>query len=149
MSQIFKSRSLEETKKIAANLAKEILTKKKTTLLFFCGDMGSGKTTFIKALGESLGVKEKITSPTFVGQNEYYSSKLPLVHIDAYQSQLDYGDLNELIEEKLPKVIAIEWTENLDADFLSKLKQDPNLDIFELNLKSDSKDENLRSIEII
>lgn len=52
----------------------------------FYGDMGAGKTTFIKAICEVLGVKETITSPTFAIVNEYKSgSGDPIFHFDFYR----------------------------------------------------------------
>jgi tRNA threonylcarbamoyladenosine biosynthesis protein TsaE len=49
------------------------------------GDLGAGKTTLAAAIGEGLGVKERITSPTFTIINEYYSGRLPCYHFDVYR----------------------------------------------------------------
>ena len=53
----------------------------------FYGKMGAGKTTFIKAICESLGVDDTVTSPTFAIVNEYESDKLeyPIYHFDFYR----------------------------------------------------------------
>ena len=53
-------------------------------ILAFHGSMGAGKTTFIKALCEKLGVKNSINSPTFAIVNEY-EGRLPLYHYDVYR----------------------------------------------------------------
>ncbi|MFA5656957.1 MAG: tRNA (adenosine(37)-N6)-threonylcarbamoyltransferase complex ATPase subunit type 1 TsaE, partial [Dysgonamonadaceae bacterium] len=52
----------------------------------FYGEMGVGKTTFIKAICEALGVKETITSPTFAIVNEYKNEDgKPIFHFDFYR----------------------------------------------------------------
>jgi tRNA threonylcarbamoyladenosine biosynthesis protein TsaE len=58
-----------------------------STLFAFNGAMGAGKTTFIKAICEELGVTETVNSPTFAIVNEYYSEKtaLPVYHFDFYR----------------------------------------------------------------
>lgn len=51
----------------------------------FYGGMGAGKTTFIKALCQQLGVKDAVTSPTFAIVNEYGSDIGPIYHFDFYR----------------------------------------------------------------
>ena len=53
--------------------------------LTFVGDLGAGKTTFVKAICEELGVEDVITSPTFAIVNEYSSPVGPLYHFDFYR----------------------------------------------------------------
>lgn len=57
------------------------------TIFAFYGKMGAGKTTFIKAICEELGVEDVITSPTFAIVNEYHSPTLsrPIFHFDFYR----------------------------------------------------------------
>lgn len=57
------------------------------TIFAFYGKMGAGKTTFIKAVCEELGVDDVITSPTFAIVNEYFSEKLndSIYHFDFYR----------------------------------------------------------------
>ena len=81
-------------------------------LLVLTGDLGAGKTTLTQGLGEGLGVRGPITSPTFVLARVHPSlvGGPPLVHVDAYRLggtlELDNLDLDEAIEES---VTVVEW----------------------------------------
>lgn len=109
------------------NAAKQFLNNMPSTNVFaFYGKMGVGKTTFIKAICQELGVEDVITSPTFAIVNEYHATKLdkPIYHFDFYRiKKLDevydmgyedyvYSDTlcfmewPELIEELLPEEAA-------------------------------------------
>lgn len=85
------SRSPQETSRLANLLAKETLkTKpgKKALVIALTGELGSGKTTFIKALLRGLGIKTRITSPTFIFSRPYQLSKSPIAavwHFDLYR----------------------------------------------------------------
>lgn len=103
-------------------------------ILAFYGSMGAGKTTFIKALCQELGVEEEVTSPTFAIVNEYLSSQGPVYHFDFYrikrmEEAFDIGledylysgnlclmEWPELIEDLLPEeTLRITITENADG----------------------------------
>lgn len=102
----------------------------------FYGKMGAGKTTFIKAVCECLGVEDTVTSPTFAIVNEYQSTKVdyPIFHFDFYRIKkleevydMGYEDYfygggvcfiewPELIEELLPEdAVKVEIKENEDG----------------------------------
>lgn len=68
-------------------VAQELLAFAKEQRVFcFHGDLGAGKTTFIKAICKQLGVKDDVTSPTFSIVNEYLSDKEePVYHFDFYR----------------------------------------------------------------
>ena len=74
-----KTKSIEETKKIAEILLRKISalqearphTKKTASFITLSGDLGAGKTTFTQQIGELLKIKEKINSPTFVISKTY------------------------------------------------------------------------------
>lgn len=84
-------------------------------LLAFSGELGAGKTCFIKGLARGLNLpEEEVLSPTFTMVQEH-SGRLPLFHIDLYR--LDRATLDDLgLREYLfsPGVAAVEWFERLD-----------------------------------
>jgi tRNA threonylcarbamoyladenosine biosynthesis protein TsaE len=85
-------------------------------LLVLSGDLGAGKTTFTQGLGEALGVRGPITSPTFVIARTHPSlvDGPPLVHVDAYRlgdaAELDDIDLDATAEEA---VTVVEWGDGM------------------------------------
>lgn len=87
------------------------------SVLAFWGDLGAGKTVFVKGFAKGLGIQERIKSPTFVLLEEYVG-RLPFAHIDAYRIQAEEAAAAGLLEcfEK-EGVVAVEWAENL-GDFL-------------------------------
>ncbi len=113
------SNSPEETFKIAFDLASKI---SKSCLIGLTGEMGVGKTTFAKGFAEGLGVKELITSPTFLGISESYSGRFPFIHMDFYKKVVP----KNLIEhfQKNKGVVLIEWVNNFEAVFKEKLNVD-------------------------
>ena len=86
------------------------------TVFAFNGKMGAGKTTFIKAICEEMGVKETVNSPTFSIVNEYEGTgKKIIYHFDCYrinniQEALDLGAEEYLYSGNL---CFIEWSENI------------------------------------
>ncbi|MEM9538738.1 MAG: tRNA (adenosine(37)-N6)-threonylcarbamoyltransferase complex ATPase subunit type 1 TsaE [Cyanobacteria bacterium P01_E01_bin.42] len=88
-----------------------------TALLLF-GDLGAGKTTLVQGLGEGLGIRDPIVSPTFTLINEYLEGRLPLYHLDLYR--LNPADVIEVNPEMYwegievtPGITAIEWAQRL------------------------------------
>ena len=112
------SKSTKKTKEIAAKLAKNL---KGGDIISLSGNLGGGKTTFVQGIAEGLGIKEKITSPTFVIIKEYPTIKnFSLVHIDLYRitnfSEAQTAGISDYLE-KSNKVCVIEWGERI-SDFL-------------------------------
>lgn len=116
------TKTAQETKKIGRDLAAKIVKSKskdnQALVIGLEGDLGSGKTTFIQGLAQGLGIKEPITSPTFVilkmielkqGKWNYF------YHIDCYrisnpEDLLDL-DFKEIINQ--PSIVVIEWAERV------------------------------------
>jgi len=102
------------------------------TVFAFNGKMGAGKTTFIKSICETMGVKETVNSPTFSIVNEYESADGRIIyHFDCYrinkvQEALDLGAEEYLYSGNL---CFIEWSENIAPILPDSLV---NVDIEEL-----------------
>ena len=78
-------------------------------LLVLTGELGAGKTTFTRGLGEALGVRGAVTSPTFVlARTHPRASGAPLVHVDAYRLT-DAAELDDLDLDLAASITVIEW----------------------------------------
>jgi tRNA threonylcarbamoyladenosine biosynthesis protein TsaE len=88
-------------------------------IFLFYGDMGAGKTTFIKSLCEALGVKESVTSPTFSIVNEYCGADATVYHFDFYRlkSQSEAFDMGYEEYFYSNAYCFVEWPEKI-ADLL-------------------------------
>ena len=108
--------SLEDTKKLGQELAKEILKRKGEAafVVFLDGDLGTGKTTLVKEIIFALGVKEKVKSPTFTIIEPYELNKENIYHVDLYRiidpTELEIIGLREYLNES-NAIIFIEWPE--------------------------------------
>ncbi|MFD4573864.1 tRNA (adenosine(37)-N6)-threonylcarbamoyltransferase complex ATPase subunit type 1 TsaE [Streptomyces sp. NPDC058417] len=84
-------------------------------LVMLSGELGAGKTTLTRGLGEGLGVRGAVTSPTFVIARVHPSlvAGPPLVHVDAYRLSGGLDEMEDLdLDVSLPEsVIVVEWGE--------------------------------------
>lgn len=105
-------------------------TLKGGEVIALIGELGSGKTTFTKALGKALGIKTTITSPTFVLMQEYKTTKtskkntpLWLYHLDLYRTK-NFNEIKTLGIEEIwnrPETITvIEWADKITSDLPPK-----------------------------
>ena len=76
------SRSPEETFRLGADFAS---TAQAGLVLGLVGDLGAGKTQYVKGFAAGLGITERVHSPTFTLVNEYRSGRLPCYHLDLYR----------------------------------------------------------------
>lgn len=114
MREIF-AKNLNDTKKLAKDIAKKIKENKKSknaTIIALQGDLGAGKTTFTQFFAKAVGIKNKLTSPTFVLMKKYKN----LYHIDCYRiyntKDILALDFKEIIS--IPQnIVLIEWAEKI------------------------------------
>lgn len=136
MKKKYVSRSLKDTKRVASDFVEKLLimggkTSGKAVVILLQGNLGSGKTTFVKAVAEILGIKKNITSPTFVLEKVYSMPRVALakwgktsfttlVHIDAYRlsgaKDLDLLGWGEMVENPR-NLVFVEWPEMVGGIF--------------------------------
>ncbi|WP_022670462.1 tRNA (adenosine(37)-N6)-threonylcarbamoyltransferase complex ATPase subunit type 1 TsaE [Hippea alviniae] len=109
----FLSKSEEDTKKAAYWVVENLAKKGNKCIVFLKGDLGSGKTRFVKFALESLGIKEEEFngSPTFTVINEYRDG---IYHIDLYRVGIDESVVEYLENEE--GIFFIEWPEELNIE---------------------------------
>jgi len=107
--------SEEETQAVARELA---ATLKPGDVLLLAGDLGAGKTTFVKGLAAGLGIDPgDVSSPTFTLLHEYRGGRLTLYHADLYRLDKTATDDLGLDETGVRDgVLAIEWPDRLSHD---------------------------------
>ena len=108
----FYCKNLEDTRALAVALGR--LIEKNGAFISLLGEIGAGKTAFTKFLLGFLGVKEAVTSPSFVILNEYHSASLPVYHFDLYRLEHEGVKtiLSELCEYSRDNVITlVEWAD--------------------------------------
>jgi L-threonylcarbamoyladenylate synthase len=125
--QVFTSNSEEETKKIAVEIFYRYQNLSPARPLIFAlqGELGSGKTQFAKGLGQALGIKANISSPTFNLIKEYPYLSGIFYHLDTWRLQKG-EELLDLGLEKMLKpgnIIAIEWLQKIKPILQNFAKQ--------------------------
>ena len=109
---IQKCSTIEDTKKLAYKFAD--LVKERGCFVNLFGEIGAGKTAFVKLVAEAVGVKEKVTSPSFVILNEYHSASIPIYHFDLYRLEnVGISTITEELREYSEgrKITFVEWAE--------------------------------------
>ena len=111
MPMQFHTHSEAETEALAERLAPQL---RPGTVIAFTGDLGAGKTAFTRGLARGLGIRDRVSSPTYTIVNEY-EGDIPLFHFDMYR----LGSPEELFdigwEDYLDRggVCAVEWSERV------------------------------------
>ncbi len=109
------------------DFAEEVLKNLKTNILCLKGDLGAGKTTFTQQVASIFGIKDYVTSPTFILQKKYKIQNNPfpnlkqvsqIIHMDMYRiedvKELEMLRFNELLKD--PKnLLIIEWPEKVET----------------------------------
>ncbi len=105
----YTSHNEQDTMELAQNIESE---KFPNMVICLKGELGSGKTVFVKGFAQSLGIDENITSPTFNLVKEYHTGEMPLYHMDVYR--LEDGDDGTIgLTDYFSKggVTIIEWSD--------------------------------------
>ena len=102
------SGSAEETEAIAARLAASL---RAGDVVLVSGELGAGKTTFVRGASRALGVEARVTSPTFtIGHR--YAGRVDVSHLDLYRfrglSAAEWGDLEPYFQDA---IVFVEWPE--------------------------------------
>ena len=109
---IYYTNSDKETEAVGEQFGR---TVKDGTVVAMYGDLGAGKTAFVRGMARGMGITERVSSPTFTIVNEYLGDRT-LIHFDMYR----LGSADELFdigwEDYLIRggVCAVEWSENVD-----------------------------------
>jgi tRNA threonylcarbamoyladenosine biosynthesis protein TsaE len=103
------TRSPEETEALAAKLAERLEVGDVVTV---SGELGTGKTTFVRGACTALGVHERVTSPTFTIGHRYHGDRGEVSHLDLYRFQgvsaAEWGDLEPYFDDA---IAFVEWPE--------------------------------------
>ena len=103
--------SAQETEALAAGLA---ATLRPGDVVLVSGELGAGKTTFVRGACRALGVQVPVTSPTFTIARRYEDGRVPVSHLDLFRLAEGLGDEEpELLDEELApdRVAFVEWPE--------------------------------------
>lgn len=111
---VFTSHSPLETEALGEKFG---LAAKPGWLIALSGDLGAGKTQFVKGLARGLGISARVHSPTFTLVAEYTGGRLTLFHLDLYRLETPEEIVSAGIEEFLEPngVAVIEWAEKLES----------------------------------
>jgi tRNA threonylcarbamoyladenosine biosynthesis protein TsaE len=100
-----------ETEALAAGLAESL---NPGDVVLVSGELGAGKTTFVRGAARALGVQVPVTSPTFTIARRYEDGRLPVSHLDLYRLDGLDGEEPELLSEEVApnRVAFVEWPEH-------------------------------------
>lgn len=114
------SLSLKSTEKIANKISKLL---KKGDIVLLEGDLGAGKSVIVRFILQSLGVKNKITSPTFTIVNDYHAGDLHFYHLDLYriedETELENIGFENVIDDN-EAIKFVEWPSKIGSLFPKK-----------------------------
>ena len=119
--RVLESATESDTKDIAKQFAKEC---KAPCVILLKGELGAGKTTFVRGFAQGLGISENIASPSYTYLRTYQvpDKKVNLYHFDLYLLSEKKGDTSSLfLDEALEDpngIVIIEWAEYLPESFL-------------------------------
>ena len=107
------SKNINDTLTLAENFESE---KFENMVICLDGELGSGKTVFVKGFAKALGIEENITSPTFNIIKEYINEEMPLYHMDVYRLDELNEDIGIRDYYNKGGITIIEWSELIKND---------------------------------
>lgn len=138
---VFWSNSSKKTQEIAFFVSKKYFESCSLLVFLLDGELGSGKTEFVKGVAKSLGFKtSQIKSPSFIIINELSNKNFKLVHVDLYRITQESANrmIFDLVEElnfKRKVVLCIEWASKLTTQLIEKFKNFENSKILKVNFE--------------
>ncbi len=118
MTETFKTNSVEETERVGAELAEKLTSLRVNGKWFVClsGDLGAGKTAFVRGFASVVSSGSRVKSPTYTVVNEYRKGSVPLFHFDLYRLEDGAESLDAIgFEEYVQNGHCIlEWSEYLE-----------------------------------
>ena len=114
--QVICSGCTADTEEAGAALARELLRMQDSSRVFIAleGDLGAGKTAFVRGFASVLSPGSRVKSPTYTIVNEYRRGRVPVFHFDLYRMEDPEGLDSIGFDEYLNSGICIaEWSENL------------------------------------
>ena len=127
----------DDTRALGAALAAVV---RAGDLVVLVGPLGAGKTALTQGIGEALGVREPVTSPTFVIARVHRGGRLPLVHVDAYRlagvADVDDLDLDASTDES---VTVVEWGQGVVEQLADE----------HLEVRLDRREDDVRTAELV
>jgi tRNA threonylcarbamoyladenosine biosynthesis protein TsaE len=129
--------TVEDTRALGAELAAVL---RAGDLVVLVGPLGAGKTALTQGIGAGLGVREPVTSPTFVIARVHRGGRVPLVHVDAYRlggtADVDALDLDADVGES---VTVVEWGQGRVEQLADE----------RLEVRLDRRDDDVRTAELV
>ena len=133
LSNVLISRSPDQTRIAAADFARTLTAGSVVKLI---GDLGSGKTEFVKGMAKGLNCESLVTSPTFTLVHEYHGGRLPLFHMDLYrlnhEAELDNIGFEDYL--RAGGVCVVEWADKF-TDRMPRYSAEVVLTILENNAR--------------
>ncbi len=111
------SRDMKDTLLLAQNIESE---KFPNMVICLNGELGTGKTVFVKGFAGALGIKEPITSPTFNIVKEYPNGELPLYHMDVYRLEDNKDNVGLTDYFNKGGITIIEWADMIENELPSE-----------------------------
>ncbi|TKJ34536.1 tRNA (adenosine(37)-N6)-threonylcarbamoyltransferase complex ATPase subunit type 1 TsaE [Blastococcus sp. CCUG 61487] len=129
--------TVEDTERLGEQLAALF---RPGDLVVLVGPLGAGKTALTRGIGRGLGVREPVTSPTFVIARVHQGGRLPLVHVDAYRlggmADVDDLDLDVTVADS---VTVVEWGQGLVEQLADE----------HLEVRLERRDDDIRTVVLV